>query len=89
VSFALLFLVSILALFLVPGPFCWRQLKALIWDFFIPLHLPCIETKLDVMMLIMFFIIALLNGILLEGLHQEKRCDKEERTHALYQLPEN
>ena len=91
VSFALLFLVSILALFYGTGPILLAAtLSALIWDFFfIPppftLH---IEKPVDVLMLIMFFIIALLNGILTSRVRrQEKKIRiREERTHALYQL---
>ena len=65
-------------------------LSAVIWDyFFIPpeytLH---IEEPVDLLMLIMFFIIALLNGILTSRVRrQEKKIRvREERTHALYQL---
>ena len=91
VSFALLFLVSILALFYGTGPILLAAtLSALIWDFFfIPppftLH---IEKPVDFLMLIMFFIIALLNGILTSRIRrQEKKTrTREERTHALYQL---
>ena len=91
VSFVLLFLVSILALFFGTGPILLAAtLSALIWDFlFIPppytLH---ITEPVDVLMLIMFFIIALLNGILTSRVrHQEKKIRiREERTHALYQL---
>ncbi len=91
VSFVLLFLVSILALFYGTGPILLAAtLSALIWDyFFIPppytLH---IEKPEDMLMLIMFFIIALLNGILTSRVRrQEKKIRiREERTHALYQL---
>ncbi|MFN8257462.1 MAG: sensor histidine kinase KdpD [Bacteroidales bacterium] len=91
VSFGLLFLVSILALFYGTGPILLSAaLSALIWDyFFIPpaftLH---IEQPVDLLMLIMFFIIALLNGTLTSRIRrQEKRIRmREERTHALYQL---
>jgi len=91
VSFALLFLVSVLALFYGTGPiFLASVLSALTWDvFFIPpqftLH---IEKPLDVLMLIMFFIIALLNGILTSRVRgQEKKIKtREERTSALYHL---
>ena len=91
ISFGLLILVSILALFYGTGPILLAAtLSALIWDyFFIPpqftLH---IAEPLDVLMLIMFFIIALLNGILTSRVrHQEKKIRiREERTHALYQL---
>ena len=91
VSFVLLFLVSILSLFYGAGPILLAAtLSALTWDyFFIPpqftLH---IEKAEDILMLIMFFIIALLNGILTSRVRrQEKRIRiREERTNALYQL---
>jgi two-component system sensor histidine kinase KdpD len=91
VSFVLLFLVSILAIFYGTGPILVAAtLSALIWDFlFIPpsftLH---IEQPVDVLMLIMFFIIAMLNGILTSRIrNQEKKIRiREERTHSLYQL---
>jgi two-component system, OmpR family, sensor histidine kinase KdpD len=91
ISFGLLILVSILAIFYGTGPILLAAtLSALIWDyFFIPpqftLH---IQEPLDVLMLIMFFIIALMNGILTSRVrHQEQKIRiREERTHALYQL---
>ena len=91
VSFVLIFLVSILALFYGTGPILLAAaLSALIWDYlFIPpqftLH---IEKPIDMLMLAMFFIIALLNGILTSRVRwQEKNIRlREERTHALYQL---
>ena len=91
VSFGLLFLVSILAIFFGSGPiFMAAALSALIWDyFFIPpqftLHVGKPE---DLLMLIMFFIIALLNGILTSRVRrqEQKIRVREERTHALYQL---
>jgi two-component system, OmpR family, sensor histidine kinase KdpD len=91
VSFGLLFLVSILAFFYGTGPILLAAtLSALIWDyFFIPpqftLH---IEKAEDMLMLLMFFIIALLNGILTSRVRrQEKKIRiREERTHALYQI---
>ena len=91
VSFGLLFLVSILAIFFGSGPILLAAaLSALIWDyFFIPpqftLHVGKPE---DLLMLIMFFIIALLNGILTSRVRrqEQKIRIREERTHALYQL---
>ena len=91
VSFGLLFLVSILALFYGTGPILLAAIESsVIWDyFFIPpqftLH---IEKPADLLMLVMFFIIALLNGILTSRVkRQEKKIRiREERTHALYQL---
>ena len=65
-------------------------LSAVIWDyFFLPppftLH---IEKPEDILMLIMFFIIALLSGVLTSRVRrQEKKIRiREERTNALYQL---
>ena len=91
VSFGLLFLVSILAIFYGTGPILLAaSLSAMIWDyFFIPpqftMHIGKAE---DMLMLIMFFIIALINGILTSRVRgQEKKIRiREERTHALYQL---
>jgi len=91
VSFILLFLVSILALFYGTGPILLAAtLSALIWDYFFipPAFTLNIEKPLDMLMLLMFFIIALLNGILTSRIrNQEKKIRvREERTNALYQL---
>ena len=91
VSFVLLFLVSILAIFYGTGPILLAAtLSALIWDyFFIPPQFTMhINKPVDVLMLVMFFIIALLNGILTSRVrYQEKKIRvREERTHALYQI---
>ena len=91
VSFALLFVVSILAFFYATGPILLAAtLSSLIWDyFFIPppytLH---VERAEDMLMLAMFFIIALLNGVLTSRVRRQemKIRVREERTHALYQL---
>ena len=91
VSFVLLFLVSILALFYGTGPILLTAtLCALIWDYFFipPRYTLHIEKPVDMLMLLMFFIIALMNGILTSRVRrQEKRIRiREERTNALYQL---
>jgi len=91
VSFILLFLVSILAIFYGAGPILLAAgLSALVWDFFfLPPHFTLYVAKpVDVLMLVMFFIIALLNGILTSRVRQQegKIRQREERTHALYQL---
>jgi two-component system, OmpR family, sensor histidine kinase KdpD len=91
ISFVLLFLVSILALFYGTGPILLAAtLSALIWDYFFipPQYTLHIEKPIDMLMLLMFFIIALLNGILTSRVRrQEKKIRiREERTHALYQL---
>ncbi len=91
VSFILLFLVSLLALFYGTGPILFAAASsALIWDyFFIPPQFTLnIQNPLDMLLLMMFFIIALLNGILTSRVRrQEKKIRiREERTNALYQL---
>lgn len=91
VSVILLFMVSLLALFFGTGPVLFAATaSALIWDyFFIPpqftLH---IQKPLDILLLFMFFIVALVNGTLTSRVRrQEKKIRiREERTHALYQL---
>ncbi|MBN2665746.1 MAG: DUF4118 domain-containing protein [Bacteroidales bacterium] len=94
VSLILLFMVSILATFLGIGPVLLAaSLSAFIWDvFFIPprytIH---IERTEDILMLGMFFIIALINGVLTTRVRKQERLarDREERTNALYQLNKN
>ncbi|MDR3652434.1 MAG: sensor histidine kinase KdpD [Paludibacter sp.] len=91
VSFILLFLVSFLALFYGTGPILFAAtLSALIWDyFFIPPRFTLfIQQPLDILLLVMFFIIAMLNGTLTSRVRrQEKKIRiREERTNALYQL---
>jgi len=91
VSFVLLFLVSISAIFYGTGPILMAAvLSAFIWDyFFIPPQFTFhVEKPEDILMLIMFFIIALLSGVLTSRVRrQEKKIRiREERTNALYQL---
>jgi two-component system sensor histidine kinase KdpD len=91
VAFALLFEVSILAIFLGIGPILLSAtLSALLWDFlFIPppytLH---IEKPEDVLMLSMYFIIVILNGILTSRVRMQEKMtrEREEKTMALYRL---
>jgi two-component system, OmpR family, sensor histidine kinase KdpD len=91
VSFALLFVVSTLAFFVGTGPILLSAtLSALIWDFFFipPPYTLHVDKPEDMLMLIMFFIIALLSGVLTSRIkRQEMRIRiREERTNALYQL---
>ncbi len=87
----LLFEVSILAIFLGIGPILLSAtLSALLWDYlFIPpsftLH---IEKPEDILMLFMYFIIVILNGILTSRVRRQEKMtrEREERTRALYQL---
>lgn len=91
VAFGLLFTVSILALFVGIGPILVSAtLSALLWDFFFlpppfTLHVDRIE---DVLMLIMYFIIALIGGVMTSRVRKQERLTRERelRTNALYQL---
>jgi two-component system, OmpR family, sensor histidine kinase KdpD len=91
VSFALLFVVSILAFFYGTGPILMAAtLSAVIWDFFFipPPYTLHVDRPEDMLMLIMFFIIALLSGVLTSRIKRQemKIRIREERTDALYQL---
>ncbi len=91
VSYALLFIVSTLAFFFGTGPILVSAtMSALIWDFFFipPPYTLHVNKPEDMLMLIMFFIIALLSGVLTSRIkRQEKKIRiREERTNALYQL---
>jgi two-component system sensor histidine kinase KdpD len=91
VSFALLFVVSTLAFFFGTGPILVSAtLSALIWDFFFipPPYTLHVDKPEDMLMLIMFFIIALLSGVLTSRIRRQemKIRVREERTNALYQL---
>ena len=91
VSFGLLFVVSTLAFFFGTGPILLSAtLSAIIWDFFFippPYTLHVNKTE-DMLMLVMFFIIALLSGVLTSRIKRQemKIRIREERTNALYQL---
>lgn len=91
VSFGLLFVVSILAFFYGTGPILLSAaLSAMIWDFFFipPPYTFHVDKPEDMLMLIMFFIIALLSGVLTSRIKRQemKIRVREERTNALYQL---
>jgi two-component system sensor histidine kinase KdpD len=91
VSFILLFVVSILATFLRIGPvFVAATLSALVWNFFfIPPNLTFhIDKTEDILMFGMFFIIALVNGVLTTKVRRQERLarEREERTNALFLL---
>lgn len=91
VSFALLIVVSTLAFFFGTGPILLSAtLSALIWDFFFlpPPYTLHVDKPEDMLMLIMFFIIALLSGVLTSRIKRQemKIRIREERTNALYQL---
>jgi two-component system sensor histidine kinase KdpD len=91
VAFLLLFLVSLLALFFSTGPVLLAAtMSAVIWNYvLVPKHFSMhIDKPEDVLMVVMFYIIVLLNGTLTSRIRrqEEKIRIREERTHALYQL---
>jgi two-component system sensor histidine kinase KdpD len=91
VSFILLFAVSILATFMGIGPILVAStLSAFLWNFFFipPRFTIHIEKTEDALMFGMFFIIALVNGVLTSRVRRQEKFarDREERTNALYQL---
>ena len=91
VSFILLFVVSILSTFLTIGPVLLAStLSALAWNFFfIPPHFTFkIEKTEDVLIFGLFFIIALVNGILTTRVRRQEQIarERERRTNALFQL---
>jgi len=91
VSFILLFVVSILSTFLGVGPVLLAStLGALIWNFFFipPHHTFNIAKTEDILIFGLFFIVALVNGVLTTRLRKEERIarEREKRTNALFQL---
>lgn len=91
VSLVLLFIVSLLATIFGIGPILLAAtLSTGIWDyFFIPpqftLH---IEKPEDALTCILFFVIALINGVLTSRIRRQQKLTKEreERTNALFNL---
>ncbi len=91
VSFVLLFVVSILATFMSVGPVLLAStLSAIFWNFFfIPPHYTFhIEKTEDILIFGLFFIIALVNGVLTTRVRKQEKLvrDRERRTNALFQL---
>jgi two-component system sensor histidine kinase KdpD len=91
VSFFLLFVVSILSTFMGVGPILVAStLGALVWNyFFIPPHYTFhIEKTEDILILGLFFILALVNGVLTTRLRKQQWLaqERERRTNALFQL---
>lgn len=91
VSFILLFVVAILAVFLGIGPVLLAStMSAVAWNYFFipPFRTFHIERTEDRLMFISFFIIALLNGILTNRIRRQERLvrAREDETNALFQL---
>ncbi len=91
VSFILLFVVSIMSTFLGMGPVLLAStLSALIWNFFfIPPQLTFhIDKPEDLLIFGLFFIIALVNGILTTRIRRQEILarEREKRTDRLFRL---
>lgn len=91
VSYILLFLVFIMAIFMRLGPVLLAAaVSSLIWNFyFIPPHKTFhIEKPEDLLMFALFFSIALLNGVLTTQVRRQEEMarEREERTNSLFQL---
>lgn len=91
ISYLFLFTISILSLFFGTTAILLAAiLYALIWDYFFipPLYTFHIGRVEDILMLAMFFVVALLNGILTSRIRrQEKKTRaREQQTNALYHI---
>ncbi len=91
VSFILLFVVSLLSTFLGVGPvLVAATLSAVAWNFFfIPPNLTFnIGKTEDVLIFGLFFIIALVNGVLTTRVRKQEKVarEREKRTDSLFQL---
>ncbi|MEZ4998327.1 MAG: DUF4118 domain-containing protein [Bacteroidales bacterium] len=91
VSFILLFLVAVLAVFFGIGPvFLASTMSAVSWNYFFipPFHTFHIANTEDRLMFVSFFIIALLNGILTNRIRRQEMAvrDRENQTSALFRL---
>lgn len=85
VPYILLFVVSILATFMRIIPVLIAStLSALVWNFFfIPPHFTFhIEKPEDILLFAMFFMIAMLNGVLTSRLKQQEQLAKEREQNA-------
>lgn len=91
VPYIFLFVVSILATFMRIIPVLIAStLSALVWNFFfIPPHFTFhIEKPEDILLFAMFFMIAMLNGVLTSRLKQQEQLakEREQNANALFKL---
>ena len=91
VSFILLFVVALLAVFMGIGPVLLAStLSAVAWNYFFipPYHTFNIDKTEDKFMFGSFFIIALLNGVLTNRIRRQEIMvrEREDQTIALFQL---
>jgi len=91
VSFILLFVVALMAVFMGIGPVLLAStLSAIAWNYFFipPYHTFHIEKTEDKFMFGSFFIIALLNGVLTNSIRRQEILvrEREDQSSALFQL---
>ncbi len=91
VSFILLFVVALLAVFMGIGPVLLAStLSAVAWNYFFipPYHTFNITKTEDKFMFGSFFIIAILNGVLTNRIRRQEMLvrEREDQTNALFQL---
>jgi len=91
VSYLLLFVVSLLSIFLSVGPVLLAStLSALVWNFFYipPQHTFHIEKAEDILIFGLFFILVLVNGVLTTRIRKQELVarTREKRASGLFQL---
>jgi len=91
VSFILLFIVALMAVFMGIGPVLLAStMSAVVWNYFFipPYHTFHIAKTEDKFMFGSFFVIALLNGVLTNRIRRNERLviERELQTNALFQL---
>lgn len=91
VSFILLFVVSILSTWMGVGPVLLAAtMSALVWNYFFipPQYTFQIDKTDDILIFGLFFIIALVNGVLTTRVRRQEKISrvKERRTSSLFQL---
>lgn len=94
VALILLFVVCLLPLIFGPGPVLLSAvLSPIIWNYFFvpPKFTVLISRTEDILMFVMFFIIALVTGILTTKIRQREKAvlQREERAVALYNLADD
>jgi len=91
VSFILLFAVLILSMFFRLGPVLLAAtISAISWNFFFipPLYTMRITRPADTIAFLMFFVVALVTGVLTSRVQKQERLtrEREEKTNALFRL---
>jgi len=91
ITFILLFVILILSLFCRIGPVMLASvISALAWDFFFlpPLYTLKISKLEDLIAFLMFFVVAVVTGILISKIQKQERLtrEREEKTNALFHL---